>query len=315
MEIIKLIIHTNMKKHNYLSFEKLIEAEFSNADLNGIIKTLGQYKLYDFIVNSISQLNEHLKRLDEKKENTDVLLVAPVTAIMIIKFRSCLDSLSDDHNEEEQLSYILGCVIKRTIKTIIDLVPTQIKYKQLLSILCALQDVYVLYKYTPDALFNFIKTDDLALELYAQHQSEDHAAIIPDQIHLPGLYCLHLEPKNLPVLIKIFKDEGICDEEEKLLQLFNAPATNLSIQFSEQNVTHVLQFLAVLKDTGFIGHQNCKGFYQVFECHVKNFREIFLNGQTPQRRIDKARKAKNWYSKKEAFDAQFRQFVIHRDSA
>lgn len=302
-------------KQNKLSFQNIIEAEFGNANIDEIKQKLEEHNLFDFIANCVSQINEHLKVKAETIKQNEALNIAPIGAMMLVKFNDYFrDLLSKNNNSKKvEIEYFLGNFTKRILIIVIDIVPQSIKQKQLQNIVTGLSDACKLHNYDFEKLSAFLRIDEMVLELYS-HLSFSETPVLSNTSQLPGFKMKNKSTESLSILIEILNKENITKDNEKIIQLFNTPKKNLAIEFNENKITQVLQFMAVLKNSGLISYHACGGFYQVLSCHVKNFDAVFLNGKTPQQRIDKVRKLKNWCDSKDYFDGQLKQLLTPRHS-
>ncbi|MCA6437544.1 MAG: hypothetical protein IM592_13740 [Bacteroidetes bacterium] len=303
-------------KQQTITIQSIVEAEFANVNINEIISQLKDHHLYDFIIKSLEQINEHIKLKKNSIKTNGILNIAPIGVIMLVKFNEYFRNLiqGEKCEEKEKLEYLLGNFMKRLLINVIKAVPKKEKQAQLQHIVVGLIDACKLHNYDFEKLSKFLNTDDMVLEFYA-HLPNSESISNSTSNQLPGLIMKHDSPEALSLLINILKNEGITEEYNKFIELFNHPKENLAITFNQINKIHVLQFLVVLKNSGIVSFHHCGGFYQVFSCHVKNFDEVFLHGKTPQKRIDAVRKLKDWFSKEEHFENQLRQIVKLRHSA
>lgn len=298
-------------KQQTITIQSIIEAEFANVNINEIISQLKEHQLYDFIIKSLEQINEHIKLKKNSIKLNGVLNIAPIGVIMLIKFNEYFRKLAQGEmvEEKEKLEYLLGNFMKRLLINVIKAVPKKEKQAQLQQIVTGLMDACKLHSYDFEKLSEFLNTDDMILELYSHLPNiETLSTSKPSQ--LPGLIMKHDSPQAIAKLIEILNEQEITKDNDKVVRLFNHPNENLSIEFNEQNKKRVLQFLAVLKDSKLISFEGCNGFYQVFSCHVKNFDSIFLNGRTPQKRIDCIRKHKDWSDQEKYFNIQLKQLFV-----
>lgn len=303
-------------KNKTITIKSIIESEFINADIHEITNKLKQHQLYDFINSCLEQINLHIKQKNLSHNRKGILNVAPIGVMMLVKFNEYFRELSKNGEitEKEKLEYLLGNIMKRLLIQVVKVVPKNEKQAQLKHIVSGLTDACKLYQYDFEKLSEFLNTDDMVLELYASLESSESISS-SNNSELPGLILKHDSTEALNLLCTIFKKEQITEEVDKIKLLFENPTENLAITFNENKKVHTLQFLAVLKNSGLISYHHCGGFYQVFSCHVKNFDLNFLNGKTPQKRIDAVRKLKGWFAQEEYFENQLRQIIDLRHSA
>lgn len=297
-----------------ITIDQILKHEFQNVGRDKIVSILSKNKLYDFLSEIISLLNDHIDNKHEELKLFGILQISPIASTLLIRINEYLRLLSKKKRtkEKQELEYILGNITKRIIKLIIDEVPNNSKALQLKSIEISLRDTCKLYNYDFEKLSEFIQIDDLVLEIYADLSvnSEKFPAIdISSNNSIPGFQCCSNHNKQqLPGLIKLIKSLGISDETDKIKKLFNKPNKNLAIQLNDKKPTYVMQFWAALCTSKIIESNNDNyGFYQVLECHVLNFKEIYLKGKSGQRGADRVRKLQDWPVRKREFEGHFRE--------
>jgi hypothetical protein len=298
-----------------ITLEKIIKAEFQNVNLNDVVKKLAEHNLYDFLTESISLVNQHLINKEEEIRSFGVVKIDSVATSLLIKINEYLRSLGVNNqlNEKIELEYLLGNITKRILKLAIDEVPNEIKSNQLLSIQIALQDTCHLFNYNFEELSDFVQINDLILEVYVEISSKElvkNDITLANENGFPGYCCTNFGKEKLLRLFDTMRDLEITSETENLEKLFNYPSENLALKLNKSKVDFVLQFFVCLKASGFVSSNNpAFGFYQVLQCHVLEFDEIFLNGRDIQRRMDLVRKIRSWDENKELFNKRLKELV------
>lgn len=298
-----------------ITLEKIIQAEFENISIDEVVKLLAEHSLYEFLKVSISQINQHLNNKEEEIRNFGFLNISHIASIVLIRINEYLRHLSKSKNEKDKsdLEYLLGNITKRIIKFTIDHLPYKNRKAQLILIQTSLYETCLLYKYNFEELTSFIQIDDLVREIYVEYSSKvqnESKLDLNVEKNFPGFKCaIHIQ-NDLEALINLFQKLKISDELIKIQMLFNSPTQNLAIKFNETRATYVMQFLTVLNSSKIIESDNKRfGFYQVLECHVLNFKEIFLKGKDGQRGADRVRKLKDWEQRKFDFEKLLKDFI------
>lgn len=291
-----------------ITLEKIIQAEFENITIDEVVKLLAEHNLYEFLTDSISQINVHIDNKAEEIKKFGFLNISHIASTVLIRINEHLKLLSKSKKEEHKsnLEYLLGNITKRIIKSTIDHLPNKNREAQLILIHTSLYETCLLYKYNFEELTAFIQIDDLIREIYVEYSSmiqKESDLDLTIENNFPGFQCaMHIQD-NLDTLINLFQKLKISDDLENIKRLFNSPSENLAIRFNESKATYVLQFLVVLNSSKIIESNNKKyGFYQVLECHVLNFKEVFLKGKDGQRGADRVRKLNDWHQRKSEFD-------------
>lgn len=299
-----------------ITLDQILKHEFQNIGRDKIVSTLSKHKLYDFLSEVISLLNTHIENKTEELKSFGTLQVSPIASALLVRINEYLRQLSKQKKIEQkkELEYVLGNITKRIIKLIIDQVPNHSKALQLKSIEIGLRDTCELYNYDFEKLSEFIQIDDLVREIYVEFSGQKEAVQSLDvslDTSLPGFRCCaDHNKKQLPLLLKLIKDLEISTEIEKIEKLFHKPKENLAIKLNENKATYVMQFWVKLATSKFIESDNEKyGFYQVLECHVLKFKEVFLKGKDGQRGADRVRKLKDWEIRKAEFEGYFKKLI------
>jgi hypothetical protein len=296
-------------KTNTITLETIIEAEFGNASIPKIRKILKKHHQYEFLINSIHQINLHITNKQSELKDSGMLNVGALAAIILTKFNQYLRELKgkEMQDDKKELEYLLGNISRRIIQLVLDEVPPTAKFRQLSNIVASLIDVCNIYKYDFFQLSTFLNVDELVRNVYVT-QSKKEEPDINRQARVPGYRTCSANSKNKTyALIKLIIDLGICEEEEKLHKLFNKPKENLSIRFNEEDPVYVMQFWAALNPKHIIESDDPKfGFFQVLECHVINFKQYFMKGLSGKRAADSVRKRQDWIMRASKFDSHFK---------
>lgn len=299
-----------------ITIDQILKQEFQNVGRDKIVSILSKNKLYDFLSEIISLINGHIDNKNEELKSFGILQISPIASTLLIRINEYLRHLSKQKKikEKQELEYILGNITKRIIKLIIDQVPNNVKALQLKSIEISLRDTCSLYNYDFEKLSEFIQIDDLVREIYVEFTNQKEETQVLDvslNTSLPGFRCCaDHNKKQLPQLLELIKELEISDDLEQIEKLFHKPKENLAIKLNESKATYVLQFWAALSASKFIESDSKKyGFYQVLECHVVNFKEVFLKGKDGQRGVDRVRKLKDWESRKIEFEGYFKKLI------
>lgn len=303
-------------KSKTITIQNIIETEFINADILEITNKLKQHQLYDFINRSLEQINFLINQKSQHRDRKSILNVSSIGSIMLIKFNEYLRKLAQEGKVEqkEELEYLLGNFMKRVLTQIVEGFPLKEKQAQLTHIIVGLKQACGLYQYNFEKLSEFLSAGNMALEIFSLHENSERP-ILNKLETIPYLKFKEEHPESLNTLIEILIKENITQDTDKIKLLFSKPTGNLAIEFNEKNHRHILKFLAALKDSKLLSYHGCDGFYKVFLFHVKNFELGFLNGKTPQKRIDSMRKHKDWLDKEKYFDTQFQRLFRLSHSA
>jgi hypothetical protein len=304
-----------------IMLEKIVQTEFENIAIDDVVKLLAEHNLYAFIIDSITQINSHLKNQKEEIKNFGCIKVSHIASSLLIKINEHFRNLPKGKQEKQKgkLEYLLGNITKRIIKSTIDALPGYIRGKQLSVIQIALSETCLLYKYDFEKLTEFVQIDDLVREVYVEYTKsirQGNHIDLSIENKLPGFRCTSPHVQNsLESLLGLFQELQISNEIEKLRTLFNGPTENLAISFNNINATYVMQFLVVLNFSNMIESDNKRyGFYQVLECHVLNFKEVFLKGKDGQRGADRVRRLKDWEERKCEFNKHLNNFLKNTSS-
>lgn len=304
-----------------ITLEKIIQTEFENITVDSVVKLLAEHGLYSFLVDAINQINSHIQNQTEEIKDFGSIKVSHIASSLLIRINEYLRSLSNNKEvkQKNELEYLLGNITKRIIKSTIDALPKSISVKQLSVIQISLSETCLLYKYDFEKLTEFIQIDDLVREVYVEYTNsiqQENFIDVSIENNFPGFQCSSTHVQNsLDNLLNLFQQLKISDEIEKIKTLFNRPTQNLAIKFDENNATYVMQFLVVLNSSAMIESDNKKyGFYQVLECHVLNFKNVFLKGKDGQRGADRVRKLKDWEQRKSEFDKHLKGLLKNTSS-
>lgn len=294
-----------------LQFEKILKAEFEDANLNEIIKKISSHKLYDPIVKAVDLINEHLEHSDHELSSYGTPQISHIASSLLIKINEYLRTLISKKREKQkkELEYILGGLLKRLLMQITERLPAEIKIKFATVIYAALKDTCALYDYDFVQLMKFLRVEHSAIEnSISQDASPEIDLNEVGSEQIPCYIWNNGANKEFNRFIKMIRKHRITEDIEKFKLLFQNPSKNLAIRFDEKRVVFVMQFLSCVNDSGFV-LTNGFGFYQVLQCHVFDFDKTFLKGDTPQRRIAAVKKKTGWEPIKKGLNKELTSIV------
>jgi hypothetical protein len=299
-----------------LQFDKIIKAEFEDVNLDKIVKKISHHNLYVPIIKSIDLINRHLKEAKHELDNYGTLQVSHIATALLIKINEYLRNLKlkREKKEKQDLEYILGNVFRRVLVQITSQLPSDKKIKFATVIYSSLKETCELYNYDFLQLMSFLSIENYAYEKVVSNY--DTKLITPDSTNsnqIPCYFWTSGSSEEFSAFVQILKKHEIAEDAMQIENLFKNPTKNLAIKLDEKRVVFVMQFLSCLNDTKFIS-ANGYGFYQVLQCHVRNFENVFLKNKTPQRMVDGIKKLKSWKPTKKMLEKEFKDLIISSSS-
>ena len=307
-----LYIGKEKKKANriesMLQLEKILKIEFAEIDLTETKRNLATHGLYDPIVQAIDLINGHLQNSKHELKTYGSIQITHVATALLIKINEYFRILKKQkkHKVQKSLEGLLGSVLKRLLIQVIEILPENKKLKFAILVYNSLEETCKLYDYDFKHLMTFLGIESSASGKFISNT--DSALIDPSKLEVNQIACyiwnhkLNMEFASFIGIVKKFK---ITEDINKFEQMFDYPNDNLAIRFDEKRAEFVMQFFAYLNDIKLMTTNGC-GFYQVLECHVFDFKRVFLKDSTPQRIVDKIKKKNGWHPTKDRFEKEFK---------
>ena len=292
-----------------ITLEELIKSEFEQVDSKEIVGFLSKEKLLHPIKKSIAIVNAHLGSLQHELDNYGVPQLAHVASILLIKINEQLRLLKANKkaNAKKKLEYLLGNILRQLLIQITHKLPDEVKIKFSTTTYNALKETCILYDYDFEELMKFLNIQSKANEnsaVYFSTATIDVAESVFEET--PSYSWYNNSNKQFEAFLEMVKRNGITKDTGKLRKLFENPAENLAIKFDETRPSFVVQFLSCVSDSGYVIANGCK-FYQVLECHVFNFKEVFLKNTSAQRRVAAVKRPKGWAGVKNRIEKELKE--------
>jgi len=281
-----------------LTLEKILKAEFADADLSEITSLLQHNDLYFPIIEGLQIINQHLKTKTKEIEIFGYPQISHVAVCVLIRINEYVKNLDSQNSTEdkETIVYICGSIFRRCLQILVKMLPDKSRILFTKSLYISLQDTCRMYKYDFNEVLQILSIISAADEKQAIQNALVPLAVNPTNgLQIPGYLWLGAKSKE-DSFYEYISQIGICNisETNKFKSLFHSPDINLSINFNNHSVPFTLQFFHHLNKSKLLTYYGCKGIYQVLQYHVFDFDRIFLRNNTPQRAIDAIKKHPTW---------------------
>lgn len=311
------LLFKNAPKHTFIeSFEKP-RTHFNMVNIRDILSTLyadrsaedlyawlNEQELLEPFKRVAIQLNSIITDEESLIENCRVIPVGHIAANLLCTINRRLAG-EGKLEKAKEMANILGDICLGVLLSFLNSIKSD-KSIVWLQINYALKDTCDFHNYDFNQLLQFLKIEASYL------QSRKSADAIVRQQSVPSL-CWKGRTTQLSDFLEIFIDQKMLKSKKGLTKLFENPEQALQLQFHPGMADLVVQFFYTIKNRKLVTHTGCKGFYQVFEFHIPDFKKDFLKKREAGRRINVLRQSEaKWHDNQQRIDKWLQNFQVSK---
>lgn len=265
---------------NMIKLPNLLNDLYANRSAEELVTWLNSYELLDVVKRTVTQLNRVISDQNKLAKTHRSLPVGHIAANLLTTVNTRI-RLVNNYDQAREMENILGDICHKLLANLMIYIETD-KLAVWNHIEYALRDTCEIQNYDAQELMTFLKVNSTTSYIQSL-QSAEKASLTITQI---PAYCWKGRPVDWSDFEDVFVTERITAKKSRIHKLFNNPGRSLGLRFNTERADFILQFFYTLKKLKLVTHMGIKGFYEVLEFHVLDFRKEFLKEKDARQRIN-----------------------------